>query len=54
MKTLSLVLVLAMLLTMCSFAASAEGEYTQAPYYDASVEAGELPPLKNVSLRTPA
>ena len=46
MKKLSLVLVLAMLLTMCSFAASAEGEYTQAPYFDAAVEAGELPPVE--------
>jgi len=35
MKKLSWLLVLAMLLSMCAFSASAEGEYTQAPMFDA-------------------
>ena len=46
MKKLSWILVLAMLLSMMSFAASAEGEYAQAPMLDARVEAGELPPVE--------
>ena len=44
MKKLSWLLVLAMLLSMCAFSASAEGEYTQAPMFDELVESGELPP----------
>jgi peptide/nickel transport system substrate-binding protein len=46
MKKLSLLLVLAMLLSCACFTASAEGEYTQAPWFDAAVEAGELPPVE--------
>ena len=45
MKKLSWLLVLAMLLSMCTFA-SAEGEYSQSPMLDARVEAGELPPVE--------
>ncbi len=46
MKKLSWFLVLAMLISMLSFAATAEGTYTQAPMFDAAVEAGELPPVE--------
>ncbi len=46
MKKLSWLLVLAMLISMMSFTASAEGTYTQAPMLDARVEAGELPPVE--------
>jgi len=46
MKKLSWLLVLAMLLSMCAFSASAEGEYTQAPMFDELVESGELPPVE--------
>ena len=46
MKKLSWLLVLAMLISMFAFSASAEGEYTQAPMLDAAVEAGELPPVE--------
>ena len=46
MKKLSWLLVLAMLISMFAVTASAEGEYTQAPMLDASVEAGELPPVE--------
>lgn len=44
MKKLSVILVLAMLLSMTSFGAFAEGDYHQSPMLDAAVEAGELPP----------
>ena len=46
MKKLSLLLVLAMLLSCACFTASAESEYSQAPWFDAAVEAGELPPVE--------
>ena len=46
MKKLSLLLVLALILSCAAFTASAEGEYTQAPWFDAAVEAGELPPVE--------
>ena len=46
MKKLSWLLVLAMLISMLSMTASAEGTYTQAPMLDAAVEAGELPPVE--------
>ena len=46
MKKLSWLLVLAMLLSIMSVTASAEGTYTQAPMLDARVEAGELPPVE--------
>jgi len=46
MKKLSWILILAMLLGMMSFTASAEGEYSQAPMLDARVESGELPPVE--------
>lgn len=42
MKKLSVILVLAMLLSMTSFGAFAEGDYHQSPMLDAAVEAGEL------------
>ena len=54
MKKLSLVLVLAMLLSMCSFGAFAEGEYSQSPMLDARVEAGELPPVEERLPENPA
>ena len=46
MKKVALVLALALVLTMCSFAAAAEGEYHQSPMLDALVESGELPPVE--------
>jgi len=46
MKKLSWLLILSLLISMLSFAATAEGEYTQAPLFDAAVEAGELPPVE--------
>ena len=46
MKKLSWLLVLAMLISMFAMTASAEGEYAQAPLFDAAVEAGELPPVE--------
>ena len=44
MKKLSWLLIMAMLISMFAFTASAEGEYAQAPMFDALVESGELPP----------
>ena len=46
MKKMSLLLVLAMVISMLTFTASAEGTYTQSPWFDAAVEAGELPPVE--------
>ena len=46
MKKLSWLLVLAMLISMFAMTASAEGDYAQAPMFDAAVEAGELPPVE--------
>ena len=46
MKKLALLLSLVMLLSMCSFPASAEVTYTQSPMLDAAVEAGELAPVE--------
>ena len=46
MKKLSWLLVLAMLISMFTMTASAEGEYAQAPMFDALVESGELPPVE--------
>ena len=46
MKKLSWLLVLALLISMLSVYASAEGDYTQAPMLDARVEAGELAPVE--------
>ena len=46
MKKLSWLLVLAMLISALTLTASAEGTYTQAPMFDAAVEAGELPPVE--------
>ena len=45
MKKMSLLLVLAMVVSMLTFTESAEGTYTQSPWFDAAVEAGELPPV---------
>ena len=46
MKKLSWLLVLAMLISMFAFTASAEGEYAQSPLFDELVESGELPPVE--------
>ena len=46
MKKLFWLLVLAMLISMFTISASAEGEYAQSPMLDAAVEAGELPPVE--------
>ena len=46
MKKLSWLLIMAMLISMFAFTASAEGEYAQAPMFDALVESGELPPVE--------
>ena len=55
MKKLSLLLVLAMLASLFTFAASAEGSaYAQAPMLDAAVEAGELPPVEERLPEIPA
>ena len=54
MKRLSVVLVLAMLMSMMSFGAFAEGEYSQSPMLDAAVEAGELPPVEERLPENPA
>ena len=45
-KTVSILVMIAMLLGMFAMTASAEGDYTQAPMFDALVEAGELPPVE--------
>ena len=54
MKKLSLVLVLAMIMSICSFGAFAESEYSQSPRLDARVEAGELPPVEERLPENPA
>ena len=54
MKKLSLLLVLAMVATLFTFAASAEGEFTQSPWLDAKVESGELPPVEERLPENPA
>lgn len=46
MRKLSLLLILALLASMCSFAVCAESEYSQSPYLDALVEDGTLPPVE--------
>ena len=46
MKKLSLILVLAMVVSMFAFTATAEGTYSQSPMLDAKVESGELPPVE--------
>ena len=46
MKKLSWLLVLAMLVSLCAFTASAEGNYSQSPLLDARVESGKLPPVE--------
>ena len=46
MKKLSWLLIMAMLISLFAFTASAEGEYAQAPMFDELVESGELPPVE--------
>jgi len=46
MKKLSWLLIMALVVSMFAFTASAEGEYAQAPMLDARVESGELPPVE--------
>ena len=53
MKKLSWLLVAAMLISVFSFTATAEGEYTQAPMLDALVESGELAPVEERLPETP-
>ena len=43
MKKLGLFLALAMLVSVFTLGASAEGNYAQAPMFDALVECGDLP-----------
>ncbi len=47
MKKLSLLLALAMVLSMCAYTGSAEGEFGEAPMLTALVEAGELPAVED-------
>ena len=54
MKKLSLFLVLAMLVSIFAFTATAEGvTYSQAPMLDAAVQAGDLPPVEERLPETP-
>ena len=54
MKKLSLFLVLALLVSVFAFTASAEGTaYTQAPFFDEAVASGELPPVEERLPETP-
>ena len=46
MKKLSMLLVLSLLVSMLAFSAGAETTYSQSPYLDAAVEAGEIPPVE--------
>lgn len=47
MKKLSWLIVLVMLVSVCTFTASAEGTtYSQSPILDEAVESGELPPVE--------
>lgn len=46
MKKLSMLLALALIVSMCGFTASAEGTYSQAPMLDEAVEAGTLPSVE--------
>lgn len=46
MKRLSMLLVLALIVTMFTFGASGEATYNQSPMLDARVESGELPPVE--------
>jgi len=46
MKRLSMLLVLALIVTMFTFTASGESTYKQSPMLDARVESGELPPVE--------
>ncbi|MGI6239251.1 MAG: ABC transporter substrate-binding protein [Christensenellales bacterium] len=52
MRKLSIFVALLMLIGICSTAA-AEGAYSQAPLFDALVEAGELPPVEERLPETP-
>ena len=54
MKKLSLILVLAMVVSMFAFTATAEGTYSQSPMLDAKVESGELPPVEERLPENPA
>lgn len=54
MRKVSLALILVMLLGMMIAPAHSEGKYSQSPMLDASVEAGELPPVEERLPEVPA